>query len=151
MGSSGLNSGGGKVRSSRVVRGSPALNEFAGRMAGADEGSLGTARSNGAGDGFAPLSQGLGRKLPRLPFSMGLAVIDLATVNEFPRLASYPGRSTGGSRRGGGRGRGYAFPFSPSDTWEIGNVEMLTGPAALYNGWEIGGTRFKLLRSKSFE
>ena len=107
------------------------------RTAGA-EGSPKITRSNAAGDGFAPLSQGLGRKLPRLLLPMSLVVLDPATVKESSRLASRPGRSTGGSRRGGGRGRGYALPLFPPDIWEFGNVGRLTGPAAL-EGREIGG------------
>src|SRR5579863_1898131 len=122
--SSDLTSGGRKVRVSRGVLGSPTLKEFAWRrvaekdsvvFTGAEEeGSPKNTSSNAPGDGFAPLSQGLGRKLFRLLPSLSLVDLDLATVVESPCLASRSERSRR-STRGGGRSR-RAFLSFPSGT-----------------------------------
>jgi len=147
--SSSLNSEGRKVRRSRGVWGSPALKDFTRSTAGAGWGTQKFACSNAACDGFALPSQGLGRKLHRLLLPIDLVVLDVATVKEFPRLASRSGYSRGDSWRGGGRIRGRALRLFPSDTLEIGNVRRLTEEVAL-EGWEIRELSFELLPGESF-
>jgi hypothetical protein len=70
-------------------------------------------RSSAPASGFASLSHGFGRKLPRLSRSLGLMDLDLATIKESPCCVSRLGRS-GISRRGGGRAGRRAPPFLPS-------------------------------------
>jgi len=116
--SSDLTSGDWKVRVSRGVRGRPALREFAGRTGGAKEGSPKNTSSNAPGDGFAPLSQGLGSTLTRLLPSVGLVDLgldldlDLAIVEESLCFASRSERSRRSTRGGGRSKRAFlTFPF----------------------------------------
>ena len=74
-----------KIRVSRGVRGSPAFKAFARRADSVKEGRCKIGDSNVACVGFAPLSHGLGSKLPglpRLPSSVKVMVPDFAKVLE---------------------------------------------------------------------
>jgi hypothetical protein len=134
-----LTSGDGNVRVSRGVRGRPALREFAGRTGGAKEGSPRNTSSNAPGDGFAPLSQGLGSTLTRLiPSVVGLVDLDLdldldiglAIVEESLCLDSRSGseRSRRSTRGGGRSNRAFpAFPFGMRGLRGLDGAGELTG------------------------
>jgi hypothetical protein len=117
-----------KVRVSRGVRGSPALKAFAGHTETVKEGGWKIANSNAAGCGFASLSHGLGRKLPRLSPSIGLIVLDFDTETE-SLIRTLRTARPGFSRRGGGRVGRDAFLILSSVTLEESDAGGLMGTA----------------------
>jgi hypothetical protein len=108
-----------KVRVSRGVRGSLALEKFKGRTGAVKEGSWKISHSNATGWGFASPSHGFGRKLPRLSPLVRLIVLAFAMVMEPFSRALRTARS-GGSRRGAGRAGRDDFLILPSVTREAG-------------------------------
>lgn len=153
--SSDLTSCGRKVRVLRGVRGRPTLKEFAGRTGSEKEGSPKNTSSNAPGDGFAPLSQGLGSTLTRLVPSVRLVDLDLDIVKGSPCLASWSGRSRR-STRGGGRPK-RAFLTSPLGIWGRGfdGAGRLAGAVPSKEGcgrcWEGRGAGLGLSRGESID
>jgi hypothetical protein len=139
-----------KVRVWRGFRGRPLLEECAGRIgegAGAEKvGSPKKTSSNAAGDGRAPLSQGLGRILSRWLPSVSLIdlVLVLAVVKKSPCLASRVDRSCRSTRGGGRAGRSMrVFLMLLSGIRVSDGVGKLMGAVTSDGGcercWERGG------------